>query len=299
MTQSNITNCIGTYNSIEYLKICIKSIRKNEFFKSPLIVFADGCTDGTNEWLLENKEKYDITCIIEDRCENSSNGYGMNVCASHVETEYINFLHADFYCHQHFDLNLYNIMLKHKDKRYTASSYLIQPSLFNVVDYPGVTQVPLDVCGHNYSTFKEDVFTNLANDLEDQQLNYPIIVGCAFMIKKEDWDFVGGNDISFKPNGYDDTDLFIRMINLGFKYEVTTDSVVFHFAGRGGNGFFHNDTSKRNNTNLLGEIKTSKIFHEKWQASVFYDKYNMVDGLQYKERYDKLCSLGLDKHFNK
>ena len=41
MTQSNITNCIGTYNSIEYLKICIKSIRKNEFFKSPLIVFAD------------------------------------------------------------------------------------------------------------------------------------------------------------------------------------------------------------------------------------------------------------------
>ena len=103
MTASDITTCIGTYNSLECLKLTVDSIRSNEYFQSPLIIFADGCTDGTNEWLIDNKDKYNITTIIKPRCDNSSNGYGMNVCAEIVETEFINFIHADMYCTKNLD----------------------------------------------------------------------------------------------------------------------------------------------------------------------------------------------------
>jgi hypothetical protein len=53
-----ITTCIGTNNTLPYLKLAVTSVRKNHYFSdSPLIVCAENCTDGTDEWLEENKEK--------------------------------------------------------------------------------------------------------------------------------------------------------------------------------------------------------------------------------------------------
>ncbi len=44
-----ITYCISTYNNLEYLKLAIKSVRENAYFKDfPFIVHAENCTDGTN-----------------------------------------------------------------------------------------------------------------------------------------------------------------------------------------------------------------------------------------------------------
>ena len=47
-----ITTCISTNNNLEYLKLAIKSVRKNSYYKDqPVIIHAENCTDGTNEWL--------------------------------------------------------------------------------------------------------------------------------------------------------------------------------------------------------------------------------------------------------
>ena len=51
-----LTHCISTYNNINYLKLAIESVRKNSYFdNAPFIVYAENCTDGTNEWLEDNK----------------------------------------------------------------------------------------------------------------------------------------------------------------------------------------------------------------------------------------------------
>ena len=59
MIQSNpITFCLSTFNTINYLKLAIESVRQNSFYETAtFIVHAENCTDGTNEWLHENKEK--------------------------------------------------------------------------------------------------------------------------------------------------------------------------------------------------------------------------------------------------
>lgn len=280
--ESNITTCIGTYNSLPYLKLTIDSIRKNEHFKSPLIVFADGCTDGTNEWLEENKEKYDITTIIEPRCADSSNGYGMNRCAQDVKTEFINFIHADMYCTKDFDLELYNrIMTYPEDERWLVSSYRIQPNVFHngkEPDRPGTVMVDPAVYGDMPEVFNADLFEADAAEFTESYKTFSVAKaeGCSFIIRKRDWDFIGGNDVIFKPNGYDDMDLFLRMRKEGFKYETIGASLVYHFAGRGGNGFFGAGLGQRNESNAIGEQQSSKAFFEKWGGYPVYDEFGMV-----------------------
>ena len=190
--KSNITTCIGTYNSLEFLKLTIDSIRCNEYFQSPLIVFADGCTDGTNEWLVDNKEKYNITTIIEPSCDDSSNGYGMNVCASHVKTEFINFVHADMYCAKNFDLALYNRMQTHTDDRWLISSYRIQPNIFHngmEPDRPGTLMVDPDAYGDCPENFNRELFDCSVEEFVNvySGLTMPKAEGCSFLIRKEDW----------------------------------------------------------------------------------------------------------------
>jgi glycosyltransferase involved in cell wall biosynthesis len=282
MIQSEITTCIGTYNSLPYLQLAIESIRKNEYFKSPLIVFADGCTDGTNEWLEENKEVYDLTLIIEPRCEDSSNGYGMNRCAAEVKTKYINFIHADMYCAKNFDLALYNKIESYSDSdRAIVSSYRIQPNLFlsgQEPDRPGTVMIDPAVIGDTPDKFNYNVFNDISYSFMNDYAELSVLKaeGCSFIIKKADWDFIGGNDLRFKPNGYDDMDLFIRMRLVDFKYETIGSSVVYHFAGRGGNGFFGNGLTQRNESNANGEHRTSAAFIDKWGMLPAYDQWGMV-----------------------
>ena len=286
MTPSKITTCIGTYNSLPYLKLTVDSIRKNEYYKSPLVIFADGCTDGTNEWLEKNKEKYDLTLIIEPRCENSSNGYGMNRCADEVKTEFINFIHADMYCAKNFDLNLLNkIESYHVEDKVLISSYRIQPNLFHdgkEPDRPGTIMVDPSYIGDMPDNFNETLFNEIASNFSEEykDLSVPKAEGCSFIIRKRDWDFIGGNDLRFKPNGYDDMDLFIRMKNENFKYETIGGSVVYHFAGRGGNGFFGKGIESRNNNNALGEQQSGREFYNKWGGLPTFDEYGMVNGIK-------------------
>jgi glycosyltransferase involved in cell wall biosynthesis len=286
MIPSNITTCIGTYNSLEFLKLTIYSIRKNEHFKSPLIVFADGCTDGTNEWLQDNKDIYDLTVIIQPRCENSSNGYGMNVCAEKVNTEFINFIHADMYCAKDFDLELYNKIISYPEhERHIVSSYRIQPNIFhngNEPDRPGTVMVAPEVFGNMPENFDKDLFESMTEQFvqDYKELSVPKAEGCSFIIRKRDWDFIGGNDLRFKPNGFDDMDLFLRMRIEGFKYETIGSSVVYHFAGRGGNGFFGKGLDSRNESNAIGETISAKAFFEKWGGMPTRDMYDMINGVK-------------------
>ena len=44
---------IPTYNNLEYLKVCINSIRKNSKFSHQIIVHINEGTDGTLEYVKE------------------------------------------------------------------------------------------------------------------------------------------------------------------------------------------------------------------------------------------------------
>jgi hypothetical protein len=70
------------------------------------------------------------------------------------------------------------------------------------------------------------------------------------------------------------------MRQVGYKYETIGSSLVYHFAGRGGNGFFGKGLESRNQNNADGEMKSGKAFYEKWNGFPVFDEYGMINGVK-------------------
>jgi GT2 family glycosyltransferase len=200
----------------------------------PIIVYAENCVDGTNEWLADNK--YDIEYYIEHNEQEKGIGGGMNFCVDKAQTEFVNILHSDMWIAPNQDLELLNLYDDIGDTRLIASSFRIQPKIFpNDPDYrPGTVFVPLDAFGAYHHDFENDIFDEWAREFSD---NNDIDVrkggGAGFFCRKEDYEWIGGNDPLFAPASWEDMDLFIRMQLEGYEFKMTSKSVVYHFSARG------------------------------------------------------------------
>ena len=233
---SEMTFCVSVYNNVNYLPLAIKSVRENSYYKdSPFVVYAENCDDGTNEWLNENKDKWNLEVYIEpNNMVRRGIGGGMNFCASKVKTEFINFLQADIYVAEDWDLELLKLHEEYvgKDKGIVFSQR-VQPDIFNDTERAGTIFVPMDEFGEYYHNFDEKYFLEFC--AEFRKLNKFTVrkgEGVSGLIRKEDWDYIGGNDDRFAPAYSEDMDLFIRMQNEGFKFMLTSESLIYHFASR-------------------------------------------------------------------
>lgn len=267
---SPLTFCIGTANNLNYLKLAVYSVRKYSHFKNaPFIVFAENCDkDDTYKWLKENQEKYDIKWFREDNSEENTKGIGggMNVCAKLVETEYIMFLHADMFVSQDWDLNALKIFDKYPNQPLWISSQRFQPNLFRENSRPGTLVFPYEEFGYKYDDFNEDYFIKFASEFS--KINPDVEIekgeGVSGLIRKKDWDYIGGNDPRFAPAYWEDTDLFIRMQLAGYKFVMTSNSVVFHFGSRSDKSNFPTDEIVRSERSKMYEQRGSQRFFEKW-----------------------------------
>lgn len=275
-----LTFCISTYNNLPYLKIAIDSVRKNSHYKdAPFIIHAENCTDSTNEWLIENKDKYNLTLLIEPKnTEVRGIGGGMNICADHVKTEYIMFLHSDFYVTKDWDIEALKIAQKYPNKKLWISSHRIEPNMFSDPNQrPGTLLIPPDYFGAYYNNFNQKEFEEWANEFKNMNPNIEIPKGegVSGLIKKADWDFIGGNDPIFAPASYDDMDLFLRMLIAGYEFILTSNSLVWHFGARGSHRLEENNgqTSQRQRES---EQKNIKKWLDKWGKLPIFDQYGMI-----------------------
>ena len=276
---SKMTFCISTLNNNNYLQLAIKSVRENSHFKdSPFIVYAENCTDGTNEWLEENKEKYNLEVYIEtDNNPKRGIGGGMNFCASKVKTEFINFLQADIYVAEDWDLELLKLHEEYVGKdRGIVFSQRIQPDIFRDNPRAGTVFVPMDEFGEYYHNFDEKYFLEFCQEF--RKLNKFTVrkgEGVSGLIRKEDWDYIGGNDDRFAPAYYEDMDLFIRMQNEGFKFMLTSESLIYHFASRASR-FPDDDLTKRPQELSDVEHNSMKEFLGKYGRLPETDEHDFV-----------------------
>lgn len=283
MIQSSpITFCISTYNNLPYLKLAIQSVRKNSYFKdAPFIIHAENCTDGTNEWLYENQDTYNLNLLIEpDNIDVRGIGGGMNICADHVETEYIMFLHSDFYVSKNWDIEC---LLEHE--KYQAPtwvfSYRIEPNMFgNGQSRPGTVIVPKDVFGAYHDDFNALAFEDWAIEFtKDNNIKIPKTEGVSGLIKKKDWKRIGGNDPQFSPTSWEDMDLFLRMYNEGYNFVLTTKSLVWHFGARGSHRLEEND-GKSSTRQIETEQINQRKFLEKWGGLPKFNNNGLIIGIQ-------------------
>src|SRR6056300_874195 len=161
-----VTTCINTNNNLDYLKLAVQSVRQNAHYKNqPIIIYAENCTDGTDEWLEANAVELNLTYFIEKNEKPKGIGGGMDICVSKAETEYVNIIHSDMWIapNQDFELlKLYDGI--DSSERLIASSFRIQPKIFpNDPDYrPGTVFVPEEGFGAYWNDFDSKSFDHWA-----------------------------------------------------------------------------------------------------------------------------------------
>ena len=277
MIQSSpLTFCISTYNNLNYLKLAIESVRKNSYFKdAPFIVHAENCTDGTDEWLIKSKDQYELDVYIEHNSVPVGIGGGMNFCADKVETEYIMFLHSDFYVTKNWDLACYEEMQKHTQPTWVFS-HRVEPNMFNDNQRPGTVIVRQDAFGAYYYDFDKVSFEAWAAEfVEENDFTIPKPEGVSGLIKRKDWDRIGGNDPIFAPTSWEDMDLFLRMLNEGYKFVLTSKSLVWHFGARGSHRLEEND-GKSAQRQIESEQKNIRNWLKKWGRMPVYNEYGSI-----------------------
>jgi GT2 family glycosyltransferase len=278
-----ITFCISTYNNLDYLKIAIDSVRTNSYFKdAPFIIHAENCTDGTNEWLSENHLKYNLQIYIQTNEIPLGIGGGMNFCADKVTTEYIMFLHSDFYVTKDWDKELFELFKKYPDDKLWVNSWRVEPAMFpSSTTMPGNIIVPKDLFGEYYHNFDSNFFDKWTSEFTENNKNIeiPRALGVSCLIKKSDWDSIGGNDPQFAPTSWEDYDLLWRMINENFKFITTSNSLIYHFGARGSHRLEEND-NKSSERQINSEKKNIIKFINKWGGLPIIDEYGMIIGIK-------------------
>mgnify|MGYP003115589652 CR=1 FL=1 len=277
----DLSFCISTYNNLPYFKLAVESVRKYSYWRfAPFIVHAENCTDGTNEWLEENADKYNLEFYIDKNDNPKGIGGGMNFCAEKVTTEYINFLHSDFYVTPNWDLELMKVHQKEKNDKLWVNSFRIEPNMFGDDDRPGTHFVPKEAFGAYHDDFKPNKMIDYAKEIaEKNDFLIPKGEGVSGLVKKNWWDKIGGNDPIFAPTSWDDYDLFWRMLKEGGKFLMPTKSIVWHFGARGSHRLEENDNKSSARQNKHERINAQK-FHNKWGGLPMKDQYGMICGIQ-------------------
>jgi GT2 family glycosyltransferase len=276
---SPLTHCISTYNNLPYLKLAIESVRKNSFYKdAPFIIHAENCTDGTNEWLVENAERLQLQHYIDVHNDSTKGiGGGMNFCADKVETEYINFLHSDFYVTKDWDIELLKIHEKYPEEKLWVNSYRIEPNMFNSPQRYGTLLLGKDIFGCYHDNFLAQALENWVQEFKEinDYFEIPKGEGVSGLVKKSVWDEVGGNDPRFAPTSWDDMDLFLRMLQHGVRFILPFSSIVWHFGARGSHRLEENAgmTSQRQRD---AEQKNAMKWLDKWKEMPIFNEFGMI-----------------------
>jgi GT2 family glycosyltransferase len=285
-----ITTCISTNNNLEYLKLAIQSVRKNAFYKQqPIVVYAENCTDGTNEWLDENAKVLNLNYYIEENEIEKGIGGGMNNCVNMAQTEFINIIHSDMWIAPNQDLELLKLYDNvDQSVRLIASSFRIQPKIFpNDPDYrPGTIFVPKDEFGAYYNDFDSNYFDNWAKEFsESNNLLVRKGGGAGFFCRKSDYVYIGGNDPLFAPASWEDMDLFIRMQLEGYDFKMTSKSVVWHFSARGSH--FRDEAKDNFNSKSQRQQKSERDnaqkFISKWGQMPSHDDQTFIKPIYNKD----------------
>ena len=128
---------IPTLNNLDYLRVCLNSLKKNSTFNNEIIVHVNIGSDGTKKFLKENDILYTFSENNLGLCK------AVNLAAQKASTDYILYSHDDFYFCPKWDEVLYKEMKSINHKRFYLSSTQVNTFGFDIYN-----------CGKNYKDFK-------------------------------------------------------------------------------------------------------------------------------------------------
>ena len=245
---------IPTYNNLEYLKVCINSIRKNSKFNHQIIVHVNEGKDGTLGYIKDSNLEFTFSD------QNIGMPKALNKASKLSKNDFILISHDDFYYCPGWDEELMNNVNIINHKNFYLSSTMV-----------GAGQVSFDA-GQTIETFDE---VKLLNNLENiKTIDFQGTTKCPGLIHKDIWERVGGWSEEFSPTGGDDTDFAMKLWLIDIRiFKGLGKSLAYHFGSI---------TTRKKDKSLFTYLgsRGNKIFLKKWGLSInFFEKFYLKSGL--------------------
>lgn len=222
---------IPTWNNLDFLKLCVRSIRENSTYQHEILIHVNDGSDGTLAWVREQGLKY------RHSAENVGVCFALNGLRPMASTDYILFMNDDMYVCPGWDKALYEEIEALPDNRFFLSSTLIQPRPF----YDKSVIAPANF-GETVADFDEQRLLS-----EYDQLLHGDWKGATWppnVVHKDMWDLVGGYSIEYSPGMYSDPDFSAKLWKAGVRlFKGVDKSRVYHFEARSTHRIVKNDGS--------------------------------------------------------
>ena len=249
---------IPTFNNLDYLKLCIKSIRQNSKYIHQIIPHVNVGEDGTCDFLRDENIDFTFSKYNSGICE------GMNTASKKSKFKYILYSHDDFYFCPGWDEVLKNEVdaIGHNNFYFSGVMMNNGPIQFNA--------------GSNIENFDEKKFLN-----EYQNYNYYDFQGSTWaphLLHKDLWDKVGGFSEEFFPGTGSDPDLNMKLWKEGVRvFKGLNNCKVYHFGSIVTRKY-------KNHPTIITESgsKGGKIFLLKWGITIkFFKKFYLRSDQKY------------------
>jgi glycosyltransferase involved in cell wall biosynthesis len=210
---------IPSWNNLEYLKLCVDSIRKNSKFTHQIILHINEGVDGSLEWV---KEQADIDYSYSKK--NVGICYALNNCRQLVSTDYVMYMNDDMYVCPGWDAAILEDIKSIGHNYFFISATCIEPD-------SGNNCMISKNYGKNIETFNEASLLKEYGNLpmhDWQGATWP-----PNIVHRDIWDLVGGYSVEFSPGMYSDPDFSMKLWNLGVRYfKGVSKSRVYHFGSK-------------------------------------------------------------------
>lgn len=250
---------IPTFNNLEYLKLCIKSLNKNSHFKNQIICHVNIGDDGTLKYLSDNNYDFTYTSYNSGICE------GINKASKKSKFDYFLYAHDDFYFCPNWDL-----ILSMEIKKVEHNNFYLSGTMMNE------GQIKFN-CGNTPNEFNENQFLN-----EYEGHNYYDFQGSTWapsVVHRDIWFKVGGLSEEYFPGSGSDPDFNMKLWNSGVRiFKGINKFKVYHF----GSVVLRKKLNTIKKKNKYGS-RGAKIFLMKWGITIkFFKKFY----LRSNEKFD-------------
>ena len=247
---------IPTLNNINYLKICINSIKKNSKYNHEILVHSNNSIDETSSFLKDNNIKE----IKSDK--NYGLCTALNQLAEQAKNDFLLFLHDDMYICPDWEEPLINEIKSHNHFNFYLTGIMIE-KINGHINYN---------FGNTYLDFNEksllEKFKSFPHyDIQGADKN-------PSLIHKNVWRKVGGMSEEFNPGDGSDPDFIYKLWKSGIRiFKGLSNFRVYHFGSI---------TTRKNKSIKLNN--GSKIFLKKWGFShKFLRKYYLKSDTEFIE----------------
>lgn len=242
---------IPTWNNLDYLKLCVESIKKNSKYEHEIIVHINEDLDNTSHYLKENNILFTLSDINIGLCK------GVNIAVETYATkDYIVYAHDDMYFAPDWDYYLINeINNLHHNNFYLSGTHISTSNSNDIFN-----------CGVNSADFNEEKFLKNYQQYVSYDYQGPVIG--IFVVHKEIWKKVNGFSEEFFPGCSSDDDLCMKIWNQGVRiFKGIHHSKCYHFGSIGNNKYKvmknENNMLFKNHKYTIGHY-ASNLFLLKW-----------------------------------